>query len=306
MITTRDWRVYQQAGGVRVIPAGQVLMHFMWFVALGILLLAGPNRRLRAFCIVQLLFIGGGHLLSYMRAQWVALIVGLVLVFIILVPRYKQHLAKAAVIACCVALLLAGVIAGGPLSDVSASPFVAGIAERFGSLLTPSETAETGSLQWREFEIEKALLAIAKQPLTGVGLGNRYRNLTTFMREASGGWTRGSIAAGEVSRYTRYVHNSYVSIAVKMGIPGLIALLWFCAAALFKGFQAYRDLPDSEYRGVVLGVWVGFASLLIWSYFHAHLIKADSTPTIGLMVGLIGSITYLHSQGLLTRVKTNR
>jgi O-antigen ligase len=299
MMSTRDWRVYQQAGAVRVIPAGQVLMHFMWFVALGLLLFARHNRGLRAFCVVQLLYVGGGHLLSYTRAQWVALFIGLVLVFIILVPRLKQNLAKAAVISCCAILLfVAGVIMGGPISDTAAMPFVAGISERFGSLLTPSETAGTGSLQWRAFEIEQALQAIREQPLTGVGLGNRYRELSAYHGEASGRLTRGSIATGEVSRFTRYVHNSYGAIAVKMGIPGLLALLWFCAMALFKGLQVYRHMPDSKQKGMVLGILVAFAGLLVWSYFHAQLIKAESTGTIGIMLALVGSMDYLHRHGL--------
>jgi O-antigen ligase len=301
MTMTRDWRVYQEAGGVRVIPAGHVLMHFMWFVALCLLLLANPNRRLRVFCVGQLLFIGGGLLLAYTRAQWVALVVGIGLVFIILAPRYKQHFAKAVVIAGCIFLLLAGLVVGGPISDVADTPFVSGIIERFGSLLTPSETAESASLQWRNFEIEKALQAVRKQPLTGVGLGNRYRDVTVYMGEASGWWAQGSIAAGEISRFTRYVHNSYVSIAVKMGIPGLLVLLWFCAAVLFKGFQVYRDMPDSAYKGVVLGALVGFASLLIWCYFHPHLINADSTPVIGLMAGLVGCIAYTRAWGSASR-----
>jgi O-antigen ligase len=169
----------------------------------------------------------------------------------------------------------------------------------------PSETAQTTSLQWREFEVEKALQAIAKQPFTGVGLGNRYRSLTTFMNEASGWWTRGSIAAGEVSRFTRYVHNSYVSIAVKMGIPGLIAILWFYIAVLFKGFQVFLKKLVPKHTGLVLGVWIGFASLLVWNYWHPHLIKAESTPVIGLMAGLVGSIAHLHRRNLLTEMQVD-
>jgi O-antigen ligase len=301
MQVTRDWRVYQTAGVVRVIPAGHVLMHFMWFVALGLLLFAWSNRRLRVFCVAQLLFIGGGHLLTYTRAQWMAMAVGLGLVFFIFAPRFKQHLVKAVAIAFCVAILFAGVFSGSSLSTVSAPPFVVSIAERLGSLLTPSETLDTGSLQWRDFEIDKASLAIGEQPLTGVGLGGRYRNVTAFQGEAKGWLTGGSIASGRISRFTRYVHNSYVSIAVKMGIPGLIVMLWFCAAVLIKGFQVYRVMPDSEYKGVVLGVLVGFAGLLLWCYYHAHLIKAESTPTIGVMVALVGSIAYIYGRGSASR-----
>jgi O-antigen ligase len=303
MMITRDWRVYETVGAVRVVPAGQVLMHFMWFIALGILIFARPGWRLKAFCVMELLFLGGGHLYSYMRAQWIALIIGLGLVFIVLIPKFKKDLTKAAVITYCVALVLVGaiVIASGPLPETSATPFVRGITQRFASIFTPADTAETGSLEWRDFELEKALQALQKQPLTGVGLGNRYRELTSYQSESSGRLTRGSIAAGEVSRFTRYVHNSYGSIAVKMGIPGLLALLWFCTAVLVKGFQVYRDMPDVEYRGVVLGVLVAFAGLLFWSYFHAHLIKAESTATIGLMVAVVGSIAYTAAPSSILR-----
>jgi O-antigen ligase len=296
MMMNQDWRVYEQAGVLRIVPAGQVLMHFMWFVALGVLVLARPNWLWRAFCIIQLGFIGGGHLLTYMRAQWLALILGFGLFCMILLLRYKKLPAKAAVVIYCAALLLAAavVIVSGPLSEASDTPFAAGITERFSSILTPSETAESDSLQWREFEIEKALQSIQRQPLTGVGLGNRYRELTAYQSEASGLWTWNSVATGVVSRFTRYVHNSYLALAVKMGIPGLLAFLWFCAAVLLKGAQVYRDLPDSEYKGMVLGILVGFASLFVWVYFHAHLIKAESTATIGLMAALIGSIAYIH------------
>ncbi len=292
MMVSRDWRVYELTGAVRVVPAGQVLMHFMWFVALGVLVLGRPNWRLKTLCLIQVLFLGGGHLYTYMRAQWVALIIGLGLALIVLVPRFKQRQARVAIIAGCAALVVAGVIVGAPLSQAFSSPFLAGISERFGSILTPSDTSETQSLQWRSFEIEKALEAIRKQPLTGVGLGNRYRPLSAHSSEASGSLTDGRVDSGRVSRFTRYVHNSYVSIAVKMGIPGLTVLLWFCAAALFRGFQVYRNMPDSGYKGVVLGILTGFAGLLVWCYFHAHLIKAESTATIGLMVALVGSIAY--------------
>jgi O-antigen ligase len=247
--------------------------------------------------MIQLLFLGGGHIFTYMRAQWVAMIVGIGLVLLVLLPRSKQNLAKTAVIAGCVAILTAGVIVGGPLSQVSNSPFVTGISERFGSIFTPANTSETESLQWRSFEIEMVLQALKKQPLTGVGLGNRYRPLSMHSSEASGSLTDGNIATGRVSRFTRYVHNSYGSIAVKMGIPGLIVLLWFCAAALFKGFQAYRNMPDSEHKGIVLGILAGFAGMLVWCYFHAHLIKAESTATIGLMIALVGSIGYTYGRG---------
>jgi len=300
MTMTRDWRVDQEAGAVRVIPAGHVLMHYVWFIAFGILVFGRRNRRLTALCVLQLLFIGGGHILTYTRAQWMAMGVGLGLAGIILVPRC-QRLVKAAAIGGCVLLLLAGVVVAVPRLDVSALPLVDGLAERFGSLLRPSDTLDTGSLQWRSFEMMAALKAIRRHPLTGVGLGGRYRDLTIYQGEAQGYLTRGSLAAEEVSRFTRYVHNSYLAIAVKMGLPGLAVLLWFCAAALFRGLRVLRDVSELEYRGVVLGALAGFAGMFLWCYFHAHLIKAESTGVIALMAGLVGSVAHVQGFSLVSR-----
>jgi hypothetical protein len=80
-----------------------------------------------------------------------------------------------------------------------------------------------------------------------------------------------------------------------MGIPGLVVFLWFCAAVLVKGFQVYRETSDAGYKGVSLGIWVSFAGLLVWSYYHVHLVKEESVPTIGLMVALVGSIAQMNN-----------
>jgi hypothetical protein len=40
----------------------------------------------------------------------------------------------------------------------------------------------------------------------------------------------------------------------------------------------------------------GFAGLLAWSFYHAHLIKAESTPVIGLMTGLVAVIDALYKR----------
>jgi O-antigen ligase len=155
---------------------------------------------------------------------------------------------------------------------------------------------QSDSLQWREFENGKAFEAILRQPLLGVGLGGRYRELTTFQGESLGYWTRGSQAADQITLFTRYVHNSYLAIAVKMGIPGLITFMWFCIAFLVNSWKIYQDLLDTELRGMVLGVIAGFTGMLIWSFYHAHLIKPESTPVIALMTGLVAVINYMHKR----------
>lgn len=296
MMTTRDWRVYQVAGAVRVIPAGQVLMHFMWFIALAVPIFIRLGSRLKFFFTFQVLFIGVGHILTYMRAQWVAMFIGLSLIGLVILPKSWFSLSKYAILGLYILLIMALLWANVGLSNSYQIPFVNGIVDRFVSLLSPNDTLETDSLQWRVFENGKALDAILKQPLLGVGLGGRYRALTTFQGESLGLWTRGNQAPDQVTLFTRYVHNSYLSITVKMGIPALMILLWFCTALLVNGWKIYQDLFDTELKGIALGIIAGFVGLLVWSYFHAHFVKAESTPVIGLMAGLVGVIDYLRKR----------
>lgn len=294
MLTTRDWRVFQEAGGVRVIPAGHLLMHFMWFIALGFLMHPGISARKKALFVFQFLFIGIGHVLTYMRAQWAAMLIGSGLICLVILPRYRFLLPKYLILGTSMIFIVMLLWGTFGLSNVFQIPLVTGVVDRFLSLLEPDNTMESNSLQWREFENAKALEAIKKQPLLGVGLGGRYRELTTFQGEALGSYTRGSLAAGEVSRFTRYVHNSYLSIAVKMGIPGLLAIVWFCVAFLVNGWKIYQNMFYTEYRGIVLGVIASFVGLMVWCFFHAHFIKAESTPVIGLMTGLVAVVDALH------------
>ena len=303
MLTTRDWQVDQVVGAVRVIPAGQVLMHFMWFIAVGILFYARPSLHARFFYIFQIIYIGVGHILSYMRAQWVSILIGAFLLGLLLLPRYWKTILKYLIPAVYALLIVVLGVVNFSRVDPYQIPFIVGIMDRFTSILSPASTLQSSSLQWREFENKKALEAIRKQPWIGVGLGGQYRELTTFQGESMGLWTRGSMAADQVTRFTRYVHNSYLSIAVKMGIPGLFVLIWCLVEFFLNGWKIYWTLPTSDLKGIVLGILAGFAGMFFWCFFHAHLIKAESTPVLGLMMGLVAVTGNLHKLGVGSKTK---
>ena len=141
------------------------------------------------------------------------------------------------------------------------------------------------------------LRSISEHPLLGVALGNSYRDVTLLRGEASGRF-QGGLARGVFSRFTRFIHSSYLSIAVKMGLPALICFLWCCAAFVVKGWQLYRSLPEGQLKGLVLAVVAGSIGLLLWSLLHQHFVEAESTSVVGLMVGLIATIEHTQRRGL--------
>lgn len=68
------------------------------------------------------------------------------------------------------------------------------------------------SYGWREWENQDALATLKRTPVVGVGIGGEYRP-----------WIR---MLSIFPEHTRYIHNSYLYLALKIGIPGLLCLLW--------------------------------------------------------------------------------
>ncbi len=292
-MTASYWGIWNQGGGansigaIRVVPPSHVLMYFTMLIAGGLMMYT-HDRRLRAVFAAQFAGLGLALLLTYTRSQWIATAIALILIAIVLVPTYKAQFIRLALISVPVLLLAYSLLQQTSLFTL--------LSERAMSLLSPAETMDSSSLQWRAFETEEALNSISNHPLMGVGLGNSYRRITTLQGEADGWYSGKSLVAGEVSRFTRYLHSSYLWIPVKMGIPAFIIFLWFCAAFLVAGWRLMRMLPDSQMKGIVLAVVTGFAGLLVWTVFHQHLVMNRSSTAVAFMAGLVAGIYFLQLQ----------
>lgn len=297
-----NWQLYemQQTGGsgsfgiVRIMAPGVVLVYFAMIVAFCLMVFT-PQRRLRAIFALQFVCLGFGILLTYTRALWIAAAAALGLVLIALFPTYKAHLIRYLVIGIAALELVAGLLSMELQQSTENSALVTASLARALSILTPEETLGSDSLQWRVFETEEGLRSVSEHPLLGVGLGNSYREVTILQGEASGWFAGRSLASGELSRFTRFLHSSYLSIAVKMGLPALACFLWFCAALVVNSGRLYRNLSGEQPRGIALAVLTGFAGLMLWSVFHQHFVQTESTAIVGLMAGLAASL--YHGSG---------
>jgi hypothetical protein len=299
-MTASYWGIWLQGsagsfGSIRVVPPSHVLVYFAMLIAAGLAIFES-NRRLRAGLVIQCGVLGLALLLTYTRAQWIATIIALVLMATVLVPMYKAQIARLALLSIPIFLIACGFLGFGLQRLLQETPVFTLLSDRATTLLAPDETIDSRSLQWRIFENEEALKSISRHPLLGVGLGNSYRNLTTLQGESSGWFTRNSLVAGEVSRFTRYIHSSYIWIPVKMGIPAFVIFLWFCAALLVAGWQLMRSLPDNQMKGIVLAIVTGFIGLLVWTIFHQHLIMNRSSTAVAFVAGLVAGIYALHNR----------
>jgi len=270
----------QGFGFVRVVPPAHLLLFilsvlgFVWASA------SGLRRSIRVLCAAQFVFLNAAMLLTYTRAQWIASVISLAIVVVLLPRAVRARLMGYGLVGVATALLGVGLVGAGIQPPIEVPAFGA-IISRATSTLSPDQTFNSSSLQWRGFEIEAALQSLVNAP-QGVGLGNAYRPVTTFGGEAAG--YQGA------EPLNRFVHNSYLYIAVKVGVLGLAAFLWFCLAFVTNGWRVFRRLADGPDRWLMLAMLAAFVGIMQWSFTEANFMQTGSTVVIGLMIGLAGTL----------------
>jgi O-antigen ligase len=279
-----DDRRDQSSAGVgllRIVPPAHLLLFFIMILAFLWALAPGLRRPARAVCALQCGFLNIGLLLTYTRAQWIASVISFIIIAA-LVPRVlRVRLARGLLVVLGLCLFALGLVqAGIPLPGAD-HPAIPAMVARATSVLSPSETLSSSSLQWRGFEIETGLRSLLESP-QGVGLGNAYRAVTTYAGEAAG-------YQGEP--LNRFMHNSYLYIAVKTGVLGLATFLWFCLAFVANGWRLFRGMPDGPERWLVLTMVACFVGVMQWCFFEPNFMLPGSAVVVGLMVGLAASLT---------------
>jgi hypothetical protein len=271
-------------GGVRIVPPGHVLVMLLSIVAFCAMLSPAASSAVRWVCAFQFGFLNLALLLTYTRAQWIASGIAVCLACILMPAAGRRRLAPLVMSGLVGLAMVLGLAASGLLPTDTDRAFAA-LSVRISSIATPDETLGTDSLQWRVFETGAAFEAITARPWLGVGLGNDYREVTLLGGEASGArWLLGGDA-----RLTRFIHNSYLAVAAKAGLPTLAVLAWFAIALLVVGARAYLKAPEGLPRAVALGVVCSFLGLLEWAVFEPHFMLPASMATVGLMVAVLGT-----------------
>lgn len=102
------------------------------------------------------------------------------------------------------------------------------VVDRLASVADEGAIRTSGG--WRKLENEASRVQIARSPLVGIGLGGEYRPWVYEIRT--------------FSEHTRYVHNGYLFIALKAGIPALLALLWLTLRPWWRAFRERESRRD--------------------------------------------------------------
>ena len=293
----QNWRVWWIAGAsgfgsIRVMPSGQFLVYSVSILAFLLMFQRTFGPRLRFLMLAQWLLLNYSLLFSYTRTQWVASAVAIIAVLVLLPKADRSQLFKQLVLWGGAGLILA-LLFGAALQQLGSLAFADAIGNRFSTLLSPDDTIGSNSVQWRVFENSEATDAILKQPLLGVGLGNTYRTASIDHRQS----------LGANDSYYGFVHNSFLYLGVKLGLPGLLAFVWFYGATLWLCWRTRQRMATAWWGATVMAIMVACATATIWMTTFPLLFEKGATSTIGMLAGIV---VVMHGLSATTQVSTQQ
>lgn len=212
------------------------------------------------FIVVAAPILLGGVIVGFGRGLWVAVAIGFVLLG--LFARNARYAATAFV------MTIAAVLVIGAIS-IAKPNYVEAFANRFTSI---GEEVDRGtSFGRRKIENYYALEVLKESPFFGVGLGASYK------------------PAGPESMNwpaeTRYIHNTYLGSAVKIGLPGMVVVIWLVVVMLRRTWGAAKVFGD--YRPVhFASMWVILAMTVITSVTQPNILSNYGVATIALVLYL--------------------
>ena len=222
------------------------------FVPLQLLLLpggaayAGLSRARRCWLKIglglSLLLTGAVLLLSQSRLAWAALILGLIGIAGVAVRQLR--------------LVAVALIAAVMVVSVAFGP--ADVGEW---LVRQGWMASSGEVSWlgRVEVWSRALWAIADFPLTGTGLD-------MFRRLAGPSYPLFVFPHGHD---VGHAHNTYLQVALDLGLPGLVCYLALLGTVLVAGWQSHKRACDRLVSTVALGGTAGLATHAAWGMADA-------------------------------------
>ncbi|MEW6754415.1 MAG: O-antigen ligase family protein [Candidatus Latescibacterota bacterium] len=258
-------------GITRVLMPGQSLV-LVAAMAAGAGLVAERLRARHLYLLLVAALTGGAVLLTFNRNFWVAVALGLALLFVVSQGSRRRRLIAWGAAAALAAVLV--VLAAWQEPDARPARLIRAAADRFTSLVR-SDTYQANAqstLRWRDVEYRYALPQIALHPFLGVGLGNVYRERVPELD-------------GYSADLRRYVHNGHVYLALKAGVPAYLAFLWLSLAYVWRGLRGWRHVRVPWMRGPVLGFCLAYLGVLVGSWTGPMTFELYWTPVLGVMMG---------------------
>lgn len=261
------WVAAETAGEVIYRLQAPVTLYVMIFLILAICLILCSRSRTRSILLGFLIvFLGSMLILSFTRSFLMGLLGAGIFILVTQLSKNKLKLALYSTLAILGILSLLFTL---PQSRVSGGFSVLRVLmSRFEDIFQGSDIATN----LRVSEMATSLKLIASYPLMGLGPGGKY-------------WVFNiQIPAWE---WRDYIHNSYLFLALKMGLPALAIYLWLAGLFLFKGLKKVGSLKDNYLQGLGYGFISVYFGLLVISLFFPMLHYFLLAPYLGISMAAV-------------------
>lgn len=213
----------------------------------------GRINRLLAMLFATPILVGG-IAVGFGRGLWLSVLLA---IFVLGFYAKPANYIKFVLFACVAFVLSATAVA------VYKPDYVDAVIDRFTSV---AQEVESGSsLGRRNEENIYALDRVYENPVLGVGLGGQFK---PFGRESLT-WESES----------RYIHNSYVRIVTKLGVPGLLITIWLVAVFWLRTYRVFRDHSVDPAIGFTC-FWIIVTTTLLTAATQPNLAAQNGVATI--------------------------
>jgi O-antigen ligase len=149
--------------------------------------------------------------------------------------------------------------------------------ERFTSLLD----TQGGTTFFRLKLWQASLNMIKDHPLLGVGLDNfLYQYRTRYVLPEA--WQELDLS---------HPHNIVLDYWTRLGVLGVVALVWLEVAFFVKGLRLYRRLPGQDERALVLGLMASMVACLVHGLIDNSYFLVDLAFVFFITVGVIAGLS---------------
>lgn len=216
---------------------------------------------IRTLCIIALVLGSLCLVFSFSRATWLASAIVVVLVSI-LYRRLAPYVLTLAAI-----LIL--ILSTGIFSDS-----IAFASERLGYQRTVDSRIISNNAQLKMIEV---------RPLLGWGYGNYTRYHMAFVAPVEGV----AVQDPEIGS-----HNTFLNIAVELGLLGLFCFLMPMVLLAKQSWTAYKELPKEGFysRNLLMLLWLGVLFWVVVANFQNLRLAAWGITWIQFLLGLIATI----------------
>jgi O-antigen ligase len=260
----------EYSGVMRSVTGSILLLLLGLFVSVALYLVRARNLLLfpfMALCAAGLMF-------TYGRTLMAVSIVGLLVITFILGVRRIYKLAIISGIT--LAIVISGLVVYKPA-------ILFAVQDRLLSVQTEIKSGD--SLTYRLIENRTAIPQIIDNPILGLGLGHDYRQPML------------SITPGnDADTQSRFIHNGYLYVALKLGIPALICYLLFISVYFVQARKTIHLLTDQRQRAYLAATTGLMVMPLFTSLTRPEWMTASSTAVFAICFGLLVALRNLQAE----------